>query len=332
MTGRRQAAFIAIAMAGQLVAASIAAAQPVPLPPPAPLPKTGIPGAAPGAAAGLVPPGSVPQPSASVPNTAARPNAPAQGSKQTQGSKQGQDGKQAQDSQPAQGNQQAQSSSPLQQLKEWLPPFLGGGGGGGEEQQPQQQPKQQAPQQQANSQLEAKQRALVDKVSAYLTRVQVMSGDFAQIGPDGRQSKGQFYVQKPGKVRFDYDQPSRIDIIADGSSVVVRDRKLATQDVYPLSQTPLRFLLADRIDLLHDTTVTSVSADDTYVTVVVEEKQALIGTSRLMMMFGAKDFALKQWVVTDPQGYDTTVALSNLDTARRPDPSMFKIDYTQYPN
>jgi outer membrane lipoprotein-sorting protein len=176
------------------------------------------------------------------------------------------------------------------------------------------------------------QRTLVDKVSQYLTRVQVMSGDFAQIGPDGRQMSGQFYVQKPGKVRFDYDLPARIDIIADGSSVVVRDRKLATQDVFPLSQTPLRFLLADRIDLMRDTNVTAVYADDLFVTVVVEEKQALLGTSRLMMMFDAKDFQLKQWVVTDPQGYDTTVAVSNVDIARQPDPSLFRIDHTQYPN
>ena len=114
--------------------------------------------------------------------------------------------------------------------------------------------------------------------------------------------------------------------------MVVRDRKLATQDVYPLSQTPLRFLLADRIDLLKDTTVTAVYADDMFVTVVVEEKQVLIGTSKLMMMFGAKDFQLKQWVVTDPQGYDTTIAVSNIDTSRRPDPGLFKIDYTQYRN
>jgi outer membrane lipoprotein-sorting protein len=162
--------------------------------------------------------------------------------------------------------------------------------------------------------------------------VQVMSGDFHQIGPDGRQSKGQFYVQKPGKVRFDYDLPARIDIIADGSSVVVRDRKLATQDVFPLSQTPLRFLLADRIDLLKDTNVTQVYADDLFVTVVVEEKTVLVGTSKLMMMFGAKDLQLKQWVVTDPQGYDTTIAVSNIDTSKRPDPSMFKVDYTQYRN
>jgi len=312
MAGKRQAAsiaaaWIAIVMAGQMVAATMAAAQSVPLPPPAPLPKTGP------------TPGAAPQPPGAIPN-AKGPSAPAQGAQKAQSSE-----------------QQAQSSSPLQQLQQWLPPIFGGGDEKKEQQQPPQQqqtPQQQAPQQQARpgSNFEPKQRALVDKVSAYLTRVQVMSGDFAQIGPDGRRSQGQFYVQKPGKVRFDYDSPSRIDIIADGSSVVVRDRKLATQDVYPLSQTPLRFLLADRIDLMKDATVTAVSADETYVTVLVEEKHAVIGTSKLMMMFGAKDFQLKQWIVTDPQGYDTTVALSNLDTAKRPDPDMFRIDYTQYPN
>jgi outer membrane lipoprotein-sorting protein len=179
---------------------------------------------------------------------------------------------------------------------------------------------------------QAKTRALLDKVNNYLSTVQVMSGKFVQVGPDGRQSKGQFYVQKPGKVRFDYDAPSTVEIVADGSSVVVLDRRLDTKDVYQLSQTPLRFLLTDRIDLLRDANVTNVYLDEHYVTVVVEETQLLIGTSRLMMMFGAKDFALKQWVVTDPQGYDTTIAVSNLDTTRRPDPNLFRIDYTNYPN
>jgi outer membrane lipoprotein-sorting protein len=69
-----------------------------------------------------------------------------------------------------------------------------------------------------------------------------------------------------------------------------------------------------------------------FATVVVEEKNGLVGTSRLMMMFSAKDMQLKQWTVTDPQGYDTTVAVYNLDASRRPDPSMFKIDYTRYRN
>ena len=69
-------------------------------------------------------------------------------------------------------------------------------------------------------------------------------------------------MQKPGKVRFEYKPPSPIELIADGSSVVVRDRKLATQDLYPLSQTPLRFLLADHIDLLRDTNLVGVYADE----------------------------------------------------------------------
>ena len=151
--------------------------------------------------------------------------------------------------------------------------------------------------------------------------MQQLIGKFVQVGPDGSRVQGEFYIQKPGKVRFEYDPPSPIEIVADGQSVVVRDRKLATQDLYPLSQTPLRFLLSDRIDLMRDTNVVGVRADDVFVTVVIEEKQALIGTSRLMMMFGAKDYQLRQWTVTDPQGYDTTVAVYNLDTSKRPDPT-----------
>jgi len=178
--------------------------------------------------------------------------------------------------------------------------------------------------------LDENQRSLVDRVSLYLSSVQTLMGDFVQVGPDGSKTKGDFYIQKPGKVRFEYDEPSPIAIIADGSSLAVRDRKLATQDIYPLSQTPLRFLLSDRIDLLKDTNVVSVTADDVFISVTIEEKQALIGTSRLMLMIGTKDGQLKQWTVTDPQGYDTTVAVYNLDSSKKVDPGLFKIDFTRY--
>jgi outer membrane lipoprotein-sorting protein len=180
------------------------------------------------------------------------------------------------------------------------------------------------------SSFDANQKTQAAKVSAYLSSLQTLVGNFVQVGPDGSKTKGDFYIQKPGKVRFEYDAPSPIDIIADGSSVAVRDRKLATQDIYPLSQTPLRYLLSDRIDLMKDTNVVSVTADDVFVSVTIEEKQALIGTSRLMLMVGAKDGQLKQWTVTDPQGYDTTVAVYNLDSSKKVDPSLFKIDFTNY--
>ncbi|MGA9516718.1 MAG: outer membrane lipoprotein carrier protein LolA, partial [Pseudolabrys sp.] len=184
----------------------------------------------------------------------------------------------------------------------------------------------------APNNLSAEQRAIVDRVNGYLSGVQALSGKFIQVGPDGARTQGDFVISKPGRVRFEYDDPSPIELIADGSSVVVRDRRLATQDVYPLSQTPLRFLLADRVDLSKDTHLVAVYADDVFVTVVAEEKSGIVGTSRLMIMFSTKDMQLKQWTVTDPQGYDTTVAVYNLDTSKRPDPAMFKIDYTRYHN
>lgn len=180
--------------------------------------------------------------------------------------------------------------------------------------------------------LNADQQALAAKISAYLSSLQSLSGNFVQVGPDGTRTTGNFFMQKPGKVRFTYDPPTPIDIVADGSSLIVRDRKLATQDLYPLSQTPLRFLLAEHVDLTRDSHLVGLYADDVFVTAVIEEKQAMIGTSRLMLMLSATDMQLKQWTVTDPQGYDTTVAVYNLDTTRKLDSSMFKIDYTSYHN
>jgi outer membrane lipoprotein-sorting protein len=174
---------------------------------------------------------------------------------------------------------------------------------------------------------DSKQRALVDRVNGYLTSVQTLVGDFVQVAPDGGRSEGKFYLQKPGRIRFEYNPPSPIELIADGQSLVVRDRKLATQDLYPLSQTPLRFLLTDRIDLLKDTNLVGVYADALFVTLVIEQKQVFGGTHRLLLMFGAQDFQLRQWTITDPQGYDTTVAIYNLDSSKKLDPELFKINY-----
>jgi outer membrane lipoprotein-sorting protein len=180
--------------------------------------------------------------------------------------------------------------------------------------------------------LDEKQRAIVARVDDYLSKTQLLSGKFVQVGPDGSRSQGEFFISKPGKVRFEYDPPSPIAVIADGQAVAVRDQRLAHQDIYPLSETPLRFLLSDRVNLIKDTHLIAVYADDVFVTVVAEEKNPLVGTSRLMIMFSATDMQLKQWTVTDPQGYDTTVAVYNLDTSKKPDPGMFTIDFTTYRN
>lgn len=179
----------------------------------------------------------------------------------------------------------------------------------------------------SNAGLNVAQRAAVERINTYFNSVATLIGNFVQIGPNRERTEGEFYLQKPGKVRFDYNPPSPVELISDGSSIAVRDRRLATQDLYPLSQTPLRFLLADKLDLLKDANIVGVFQDDLFTTIVIEEKHPVVGTHRLMIMFGAKDSQLKQWTITDPQGFDTTIAVYNLDQSQRPDPSLFRIEY-----
>jgi len=184
-----------------------------------------------------------------------------------------------------------------------------------------------APGQRNATAFDAAQRAAIERVNAYLNSMGFLVGDFVQVGPDGSRTNGNFYLQKPGKIRFEYNPPSPVELIANGSAVAVRDRKLATQDIYPLSQTPLRFLLAEKIDLLRDANVVNISQDELFISVLIEEKTAITGTHRLMIMFGVQDNQLKQWTITDPQGYDTTIAIYNLDASRRPDPRLFVINF-----
>jgi outer membrane lipoprotein-sorting protein len=172
----------------------------------------------------------------------------------------------------------------------------------------------------------ADQRATLERIDAYLNSLRVMSGSFTQVGPDGSRTQGKFWVSKPGKLRFQYSPPSRVELIADGRSVAVRDRKLNTQDLYLLRQTPLRFLLANRIDLIEDSKVVSVFTEPEWVTVVLEEGSSLGGKSRIQLMFSGSDYTLKQWTVTDAQGYDTTVAIFDVDTTSKPADKLFYIN------
>jgi outer membrane lipoprotein-sorting protein len=178
--------------------------------------------------------------------------------------------------------------------------------------------------------IDASHAELVGQLNAYWNGVRFGSSDFVQIGPDGRRTQGRLFFNKPGLLRFEYDPPNPIEIVADGKGVIVRDRKLATQDVYPLSQTPLQFLLSNKIDLAKDNNVTSISREADVILVMLEEKKALGGTHRLLLVFNAKDYSLKQWTVTDAQGYDTSIAIHNMNVASKPNASLFVIDYTKY--
>ena len=165
----------------------------------------------------------------------------------------------------------------------------------------------------------------VAKANAFFEDARVMTADFVQIGPDGTRSEGELYVQRPGKMLFRYHPPQKLEIVADGRSVAVRDQKLGTQDLYFIGQTPLKFLLSDHIDLAKDTKVKRVQIDDNAATIEIEDKATLGGKADITLVFDPQTFQLKQWTVIDAQGFQTVVTLFNVDLVSKPDPELFKI-------
>jgi outer membrane lipoprotein-sorting protein len=170
-------------------------------------------------------------------------------------------------------------------------------------------------------------REIVDRANAFFNDLGALVAEFTQIGGDGRRLSGTLYLQRPGRVRFDYDGPATIEVVADGSSVAVRDTKLATQDLYSISQTPLKFLLRERVDLGRDIRITDIAQDGDSVRISLEDKSTLGGTSRITLYFDPRVEDLTQWRIVDAQGFLTTVMLNKVQRGRRVDPSLFVIHY-----
>ena len=168
---------------------------------------------------------------------------------------------------------------------------------------------------------------LLAQANGYFNGINTLTGNFMQVGADGRRIGGKLTLAKPGRLRFDYDQPSPLEVVADGTSVAVRDRKLNTQDLYFIAQTPLKFLLREKIDLARDLTVTDVASDGGGVRISLEDRATLGGTSKIQLFFDPEVKTLSQWRITDPQGYITTVQLSNLQKGKSVDGNLFFINY-----
>jgi outer membrane lipoprotein-sorting protein len=166
----------------------------------------------------------------------------------------------------------------------------------------------------------------VQRANAWLDAARVMSADFVQIGPNGRRSEGTLSVARPGRMRFEFTDPPRLEVVADGRSVAIVDKKLNTQDEYFIAQTPLKFLLSDHIDLARDTHLLNISQEGKTITIELEDRATLGGTAHLSLVFDASTFALKQWTVIDAQGFQTVVTLFNVDLTTNPDPALFHID------
>ena len=163
------------------------------------------------------------------------------------------------------------------------------------------------------------------RISNYLNGIGTMEGTFVQVGPDGDLSEGQFYMRRPGRIRFEYDPPNPTLIVADGFWVGVYDTLDQTLDRFPLSETPLDLLLRDRVDLRREGAIQSIERSGGQLRVRAVDPDAPDQGS-ITMIFNDNPLELVQWIVTDEQGLTTTVALSEVRRNVELSPKLFRLD------
>jgi len=152
------------------------------------------------------------------------------------------------------------------------------------------------------------------EVSAYLNQMQTAQGGFTQINADGTISTGTLYIKRPGRVRFEYAPPEQSLVVAGGGQVAIFDPRSNTgPDRYPLNQTPLNIILERNVDLTRARMVTGHVSDGTATTVTAQDPEHPEYGS-IQMVFTAAPVELRQWIVTDDAGGQTTVILNDLTT------------------
>jgi len=154
--------------------------------------------------------------------------------------------------------------------------------------------------------------ALVDKATAYLQSLDEARGRFVQTDAQGRMTEGTFYMKRPGKARFEYDAPSGLVVVSDGSAVTVADSRLMTFNRYPLGATPLSLFLAKTIRLDRGVEIMRVDRiSGGFVIVARDGKKQTAG--QLALTFAQDPMQLTAWAVTDAQGRTTRVKLQGLE-------------------
>ena len=168
------------------------------------------------------------------------------------------------------------------------------------------------------------QKAQLDKVSAYLNGIHSLKARFVQIGPEGGTDQGTLYIQKPGQIRFEYNPPSALLIVATQGRVYVKNARLNTVDHYDLADTPLGLLLNQDVDLKANKAVMGI-AEQNGAVIVQARTSTNRNNSNISLVFDAPSLELRQWTVKDNQGGSTTVALQQPEKDVALDDSLFDV-------
>jgi outer membrane lipoprotein-sorting protein len=159
--------------------------------------------------------------------------------------------------------------------------------------------------------------------SAALNLIQSVQGRFAQVAPDGSRSQGDLYLQRPGKMRFQYDAPSPLTIVSDGATVSVEDRSVRDVSRVPLRSTPLYYVLKRDVNLERDARITRVTKSGDQLLVTARDRTGE-AEGEITLEFAGPGYKLKQWTITDGQRQTTRITLSDVRAAARLDPRLFR--------
>ena len=152
------------------------------------------------------------------------------------------------------------------------------------------------------------------EISTYLNSLKTARGAFTQINDDGSISSGTLFISRPGKMRFEYDPPEQALVLASANAVVIIDKKSNhPPETYPLNRTPLSLILARQVNLGQARMVTGHDFDGTATIVTAQDpKNAEYGT--IQLSFTDNPVQLRQWVINDANGGQTTVVLGEFET------------------
>ncbi|HKM62876.1 MAG TPA: outer-membrane lipoprotein carrier protein LolA [Acidisphaera sp.] len=166
-------------------------------------------------------------------------------------------------------------------------------------------------------------RADVARLEAYLDGVKTLKAQFLQVASDGQISRGTAWLARPGRMRFQYDPPSPLLLVAGHGLVVFHDSQLEQTSNIPIGQTPLGLLLRDRISLSGEVTVTDFRRQPGQIEVTVLHT-ASPGDGSLTLNFTDDPLTLRGWTVIDAQRRSTRVSLYNIQTGVSVDPKLFE--------
>lgn len=163
----------------------------------------------------------------------------------------------------------------------------------------------------------------LQRIAAYMNGIRTMTANFQQVANNGAVTTGRLWVARPGRMRFQYNPPDPITLLADATSVYYRDVQLNQVSKYDLRETPAWFFLRDPIDFGSDVEVSQYQHVGNVVRVTVVET-AHPDAGSLTLVFTENPLTLRQWTVVDQQGKTTTVTLSDLRFGMALDPALFQ--------